>query len=511
MNASSPLPGKPVMEETDEGQRDSGFVSRVELRFLALFVPAMFAVLVALTAGYEWHSFQKATEALRHRLAAISANLSIVMAESLADNDHRQVRLLLANVIADEAVAAIRITGVDGEAIDSFGDFDSQPEAWRVTQRVNFVDNDTFRQVGQIDLAFTHSHLVDRALQRLGFAAISVGIMLLAAVAIVHFSYSRSVGRPISELRRAVREAEGRTRRRVEWQSDDEIGELVAAYNDLQEREEKSLKLLQETQQDLEIRVSERTRDLELATSEAILASRAKTEFLAAMSHEFRTPLNAIMGFGDLLMEDDEKMPAKRRQDYIREIVRSGDILLTLVSKLFDFSRLESGTLDVSPVPMDPSAEVQSVLVAERSRAEARSITIDYQTNLPDGCTILADAERFRQVVTNLLANGIKYNRPSGRVYLTLDSPLSGWCRLTVRDTGDGIPADMHDRVFNPFDRLGREAGAIDGVGVGLTLSKRITESMGGRISFTSSPGEGATFWVEFPLLGREQRIARPA
>ena len=334
--------------------------------------------------------------------------------------------------------------------------------------------------------------------------------MLLAAVAIVHVSYSRSVGRPISALRRAVRETEGRSRRRVEWQSDDEIGELVTAYNDLQEREENSLKLLQETQRDLERRVSERTRDLELATSEAILASRAKTEFLAAMSHEFRTPLNAIMGFGGLLKEDGMEMPEKRRQEYIQEIVRSGDILLALVSKLFDFSRLESGTLDVSPAPMDPSGEVQTVLVTERQRAAARSIAIDYQADLSGDCIILADAERFRQVAANLLGNAIKYNRPNGRVFVTLDNPLEGWCRLTVRDTGLGIPEDLSDRIFNPFDRLGREAGAIDGAGVGLTLAKRLTESMGGRIAFTSAPGERSTFWVEFPLLGGE-RAESPA
>ncbi|MEQ9327160.1 MAG: ATP-binding protein [Rhodospirillales bacterium] len=495
----------------DETRFGASFVSRIELRFLAVFVPAMFAVLVALTSGYEWHVYQKASDNLRHRLTAITSNLSIVMAESLANDDHRQVRLLLANIIADEAVSAIRISGMNGEIIDSFGDFDNQPEEWRATQRVNFVDNDSYRQVGQVDLAFTDSHLVERAYQRLGFAAISVGIMLLAAVAIVHVSYSRSVGRPITELRRAVRETEGRSRRRVEWHSDDEIGELVTAYNDLQEREENSLRLLQETQRDLERRVSERTRDLELATSEAILASRVKTEFLAAMSHEFRTPLNAIMGFGDLLKEDVTEMPVERRQEYIREIVRSGDILLTLVSKLFDFSRLESGTLDVAPAPMNPSREVQSVLVAERLRAAPRSISIDYQTNLSGDCFILADAERYRQVVANLLGNAIKYNRPNGRVFVTLDSPLEGWCRLTVRDTGLGIPDDLRDRIFNPFDRLGREAGAIDGAGVGLTLAKRLTENMGGRISFTSVPGEGSTFWIEFPLLSAERADVPPA
>lgn len=505
MTAPSSLPELKASEVSDDTRIGAGFISRVELRFLAVFVPAMFAVLVALTACFEWYVYQNASDALRHRLTAISSNLSIVMAEALAENDHRQTKLLLASVIADEAVSSMRIWGMNGEIVDSFGDFDSEPEEWRATQRVNFVDNSGFRQVGQVDIAFTDRHLIDRAFQRLGFAAISVGIMLLAAVVIVHVSYSRSVGQPISELRRAVRETDGRSRGRVEWRSDDEIGELVTAYNDLQEREENSLRLLQETQRDLERRVSERTRDLEFATGEAILASRAKTEFLAAMSHEFRTPLNAIMGFGDLLAEDGTKMPDKRRQEYVREIVRSGDILLTLVSKLFDFSRLESGTLDVSPAPMDPSVEVQSVLVAERLRAAAQSISIDYQTRLPGGQVILADADRFRQIVANLLANAIKYNRPNGRVFVTLDNPLEGWCRLTVRDTGQGIPPDMRDRIFNPFDRLGREAGAIDGVGVGLTLARRLTESMGGRISFTSTSGEGSTFWIEFPLLGAEK------
>jgi signal transduction histidine kinase len=480
-------------------------VSSVELRFLAVFIPAMFLVLVLLTGGYEWHNYSKSLDNLNRRINAVTANLSLVLAEPLAANDQRQVRLLLATVIADQAVTALQVTGAHGEIIDSFGDVGDVPDRWKSVHFVNFADGNQLRQVGSVTLAFSDDRLREAALERVGFAAISVGIMLLSAVLIVHWSYSRAVGQPISALQRALRETDGGKRSRVEWSSDDEIGDLVLSFNELQAREEHSLKMLQETQAELEKRVRERTQELELATSQAVIASRAKTEFLAAMSHEFRTPLNAILGFGDLLLEDSETMTSKRRREYLREMVNSGEILLSLVSKLLDFSRLETGNLEIAPEQISPSVEVQAAVKIEFPRAVVRKVEIDYQEDLATGSRILADPERFRQVVSNLIANAVKYNRPMGRVFITLDDSREGWCRLTVRDTGDGIAEDQRDKVFRPFDRLGREAGSIDGVGIGLALAKRLTESMGGRIDYSSVLGEGSTFWVEFPLLTLER------
>ena len=466
-------------------------------------MPALFLVLVLLTAGYEWHGYTRAVDQLKQRLGAVTSNLSIIMAEPLYRGDRRQIRLLMASVIADDAVAAFAIYDMNGGLIDNFGLPKDEPPEWRMSQFVNFADQEGLRQVGRLEIAFTDRHLREQTLNRFGFAVISVGIMLLAALVIVHVSYSRSIGRPINDLRRAVKETRDGARGRVTWDSDDEIGDLMSAFNALQDREEKSLSLLTETQRDLERRVRERTRELEQASSEALLANRAKTEFLAAMSHEFRTPLNATIGFASLLIEDGEAVSSERRSQYLQEIVRSGDILLSLLSKLLDYSELETGTLRITPEATDPLAIVEAVVTEETARAAHKSVHLDFQASLSGGNLIFVDSSRYRQIVTNLLGNAIKYNRPDGRVFASLDNVRDGWCRLTVRDTGEGIAEGMYDKVFIPFDRLGREAGSIDGAGIGLALVKRLTERMGGEIDFTSVVNEGSTFWVEFPLVSR--------
>tara|TARA_R110000787_G_scaffold16622_25_gene50853 strand:- start:103200 stop:104684 length:1485 start_codon:yes stop_codon:yes gene_type:complete len=489
------------MEQPETRVWPGRYVSIVELRFLAIFVPALFLVLVLMTAGYEWHSYSRASQHLKQRLGAVASNLSIIMAEPLDRRDGRQIRLLMASVIADDAVAAFAIYDVDGALIDNFGVPQDEPVEWRMSQFVNFADQDGLRQVGRLEIAFTDRHLWEQTLNRLGFAVLSVGVMLLAALVIVHVSYSRSIGRPIDDLRRAFRETRDGARGRVTWDSDDEIGDLMTAFNALQDREEKSLDLLKQTQSDLERRVRERTHDLEQASTEALLANRAKTQFLAAMSHEFRTPLNATIGFASLLLEDADSISPERRSQYLEEIVRSGDILLSLLSKLLDYSELETGTLKITPEAVDPLVIVEAVIAEEAGRAAQKAVHLDFQTALAGGNKIFVDGARYRQIVTNLLVNAIKYNRSDGRVFVSLDSVRDGRCRLTVRDTGEGISDAMHDKVFIPFDRLGREAGSIDGAGIGLALVKQLTTRMGGEIDFTSVVNEGSTFWVEFPFV----------
>jgi PAS domain S-box-containing protein len=243
---------------------------------------------------------------------------------------------------------------------------------------------------------------------------------------------------------------------------------------------------------------SERTAlvdELRSARDQADAANRAKSEFLSRMSHELRTPLNAILGFAQLL-ELDELDPDQRESAAL--IRRAGLHLLDLINEVLDISRVEAGTmaLALEPVPLRQVIRESVELVA--AQAGARRITLAH----PDlsGCreVVRADAQRLKQVLVNLLSNALKYNRVGGRVEIDW-ARRADRVRVRVRDTGPGIPAHLHDRVFTPFDRLGAEHTDVEGSGVGLALAHRLMTAMDGGLWLEPAGAGGATFALELP------------
>jgi protein-histidine pros-kinase len=229
----------------------------------------------------------------------------------------------------------------------------------------------------------------------------------------------------------------------------------------------------------------------EAAQAEAERANRAKSEFIARMSHELRTPLNAILGFGQLLSMDE---PDERRRRNAEHVIAAGKHLLDLINEILDLSQIESGQLRLSLEPVCVATVVQEVVNLVRPIASERAIVVTAELEDQE-LWVMADVQRLKQALVNLLSNAVKYNRDGGNV--TVRAFRAERVRITVADDGPGIAASNLARLFTPFERLGAEQTTIEGTGLGLALSKRMIEAMGGTVSVESEPGKGAAFTLE--------------
>jgi len=228
-------------------------------------------------------------------------------------------------------------------------------------------------------------------------------------------------------------------------------------------------------------------------------ASQAKDRFLTSMSHELRTPLNAILGFAQLLANEALPATVLQKRTFVQNIVTSGRHLLTLINEILDLAKIESGSLSLSMEAVTLPALIEEVRVMVEEQAQQRQIHLIFPAC--DALTLRADHTRLKQVLLNLLSNAIKYNRPAGKVELEISQPDALCVRIAIRDTGKGLDDAQMAELFQPFNRLGQEAGSEEGTGIGLVVTKRLVELMGGRMGVHSCLGEGSVFWIELDTM----------
>jgi len=365
-------------------------------------------------------------------------------------------------------------------------------------------------------------------LGRFGDYILIAVVATLLAMAIAYLlmrPLNRVVTQPVLAIADVAREVveTGDYSRRAPGTSNDEVAELAESFNKMlseiesrtRELETSNSEIAREAEQrskaqqevmrlneELEGRVHERTMQLEqantelaMAVEEAKSANQAKSAFLSSMSHELRTPLNAILGFAQILTS--EKLPStlQQKREFASHILKSGRHLLTLINEILDLAKIESGAVALSLEPVSLNEILQECESMVAPLAGNRGIRLLF----PDGCAanVTADRTRLKQILLNLLSNAIKYNRDGGAVVVDCSPSGPGLVRMSVQDTGMGLKPDQIKQLFQPFNRLGQESGVEEGTGIGLVVTKRLVELMGGTIGVTSSQGVGSMFWIE--------------
>ena len=266
----------------------------------------------------------------------------------------------------------------------------------------------------------------------------------------------------------------------------------VALLRDAAGQPEFTVGVVEDIGEHLRLAEAERARD------SAENSNRAKSEFVSRMSHELRTPLNAMLGFAQLLSLDRKPTLAEHQRHWAGQIQQAGWHLLHMINDTLDLSRIESGMLKLEPVALDLAPLVSAALAMVEPAAEKRGLRIEQQLDL-QAHAVLGDETRIKQILTNLLSNAVKYNVEGGRIVVRSRLSEAQVIEIGVSDSGLGMTRAQLDELFQPYNRLGRERTAVEGTGIGLVISRRLAELMGGSLRAQSAAGEGSNFILTLP------------
>jgi signal transduction histidine kinase len=470
--------------------------------------------LLVVLIGWQWIALERRDldEALRQREARMVSLIERGFAGPIWNLDHVAVDNLLEAVMADPEVHAVELRGLGlrgGLAQRQRGNPALDPLKREFAINYQPAADAPGTKVADAVLVYTRE-LVQ---EQVGRSQVFVVQLLVAVVAAVvgagYLLVLWLVRRPVERLGRlAQRVAAGELGAQMPVARADELGELTARFNEM------SLALYSSSAQrqaaegeltrhrdHLEDLVTERTAELSEAMLRAESANQAKGRFLATMSHEFRTPLNAILGFTQLLQMDASQGPSQ--QNKLQLMRESGNHLLALISDVLDMASIEAGKVTLKPVAVDLRALLDIASDSVRLRAEQKGLGFALLVDAGVPTQVMADGQRLRQVLLNLLANAVKFT-DSGEVRLCvklLEQHAShARLRFEVQDTGIGMDAAQQARLFQAFEQVSEASRTLGGTGLGLSISQQLVRLMGSQITAESAAGQGSSFVFELSL-----------
>ncbi|MGI4840428.1 MAG: response regulator [Janthinobacterium lividum] len=517
-----------------------GLKSRVML--LALLPAALMAVLLG---GYfAWQQQDQLQNNLLRRGALLTEQLAPLVAPALIKHDDAWLERIAAQALEQADVRSVAFLDADKHPMAHAGPSMLNPEpegsgqrqlqvsgndATRYLQPVygrhrdlagDAVPGEADRLLGWVEIEISHSGTLLRGYRILFMTVVLMaGALLLTGLLALRLSHGISA--PIARIRQAVAQLkDGNLENRLPPLGSHELDELGAGINRMAET-------LQDAQSELQHSIDQATEDvrqnletieiqnieLDMARKEALEASRIKSEFLANMSHEIRTPLNGILGFTHLLQKSEL---SPRQLDYLGTIEKSADSLLGIINEILDFSKIEAGKLVLDSIPFNLRDLLQDTLTILAPAAHAKQLELVSLVYRDTPISLVGDPLRLKQILTNLVSNAIKFTREGtivARAMLEDDDEDNAQLRISVQDTGVGLSTQDVQALFQAFSQadnsLSRQPG---GTGLGLVISKRLVEQMGGEIGVDSTPGEGSTFWISLSLpKARDDAEDRPA
>ncbi len=494
---------------------------------LSFLVVSSVGVAVALVAGVSaWRDGQRDAAMQIERLQATATVMSSLSAEATAAGDKARGFEVLRSIARMPGVFYASIEGPDGRVLVQTGsgarlisdvslsaDAKVRPDLLSQMQsrtvEVAAPIRSGARSVGRLVLVSRTEGVLGRFISSLEVSLFAAAAALLVGL-LVAWRMQRSITTPVLALTRSMDQVhrDYDFSGRVDVRADDEIGELVAGFNRMLGEIRTRDASLAEHMAGLEGQVAERTADLQVAKDSAERANSAKSDFLATMSHEIRTPMNGIMVMAEMLAGGE--MPARQRR-FAEVIAKSGSSLLAIINDILDFSKIEAGKMDLESVPVDLSDTVEDVCSLFWERAASRGLDLASYVDPATPRLVAGDPVRLRQVIGNLVNNAIKFTE-SGGVLIEVEPDTAHSVRISIHDTGVGIPKDKIAGVFGAFSQADQSTTRkFGGTGLGLAICKRLVDAMGGRFHVTSDVGRGSTFAFRLPVQALEAPAPWPA